>query len=200
MSRRTGSNTSFCFENRGGEIGVTLNHPHGQVYAYPFVPPRVSQPRDQRSGTATGRIIVCSATSATRESADGRRIVAQTEWFVAFVPWAPRWPLEVHVYARRHVADIAGLDETERTEALMLQADVLRRFDKVFSQPAPYIAAWVQSPVSTDRENAHLRLEVFLPMRSADKLKHLPGSDSSRCVRQRCGSGNRCRKINLGGR
>jgi UDPglucose--hexose-1-phosphate uridylyltransferase len=179
LSRLSGVEYVFCFENRGEEIGVTLHHPHGQIYAYPFVPPRVRRGLDsaERYMGRTGRCLFCDVYEA--ELMDGRRIVSQTPNFVAFVPWAPRWPLEVHIYARRHIADLSELSPDELEEAMMLQADVLARFDGAFPRPVPYIAAWLQAPVSTGRTESHLRLEAFSPRRSAEKLKFLAGSESA---------------------
>jgi len=179
LSQRSAVEYVFCFENRGEEIGVTLHHPHGQIYAYPFVPPRVRRGLDSASRyrERTGGCLFCDVCDA--ELADRRRVVSETPNFVAFVPWAPRWPLEVHIYARRHVADLSDLSSVELEEAMVLQADVLARFDGAFPPPVPYIAAWLQAPVATHRSESHLRLEAFSPRRSAQKLKFLAGSESA---------------------
>jgi UDPglucose--hexose-1-phosphate uridylyltransferase len=178
LSRLPGVEYVFCFENRGEEIGVTLHHPHGQIYAYPFVPPRMERAlrSAERHRHRTGRCLFCELVAS--ELAARERVVATTERFVAFVPWAPRWPFEVHVYPRRHVPDLAALSEDERGELVALHADVLRRFDGLFERPAPYIAAWHQAPVSADRELAHLSLQVLTARRSSTKLKYLAGSES----------------------
>lgn len=168
----------YCFENRGEEIGVTLNHPHGQIYGYPFLPPRIDRAlaTAERHEQDTGRCLFCDVLAA--ELAAGERIVAETEGFVAFVPHAPRWPFEVHVYSRRHVPDLASLAEDTLDEAMRLQADVLGRFTALFPSPPPYIASWLQAPGRRGRERWHLHLEVLTARRSATKLKYLAGSES----------------------
>jgi UDPglucose--hexose-1-phosphate uridylyltransferase len=178
LSRLAGVEYVFCFENRGEEIGVTLHHPHGQVYAYPFVPPRMQRALRSagRHRRRTGGCLFCDL--AAGEQAGGERVVASSERFVAFVPWAPRWPFEVHVYPRRHAPDLPALTEDERDELVVLHADVLRRFDGLFDRPAPYVAAWHQAPVSVDRELAHLSLQVLTARRSSTRLKYLAGSES----------------------
>jgi UDPglucose--hexose-1-phosphate uridylyltransferase len=178
LSRLAGVEYVFCFENRGEEIGVTLHHPHGQIYAYPFVPPRMAHALRvaERHRRRTGGCLSCEL--AADALADGERVVVASERFVAFVPWAPRWPFEVHVYPRRHVPDLPALGEDERDELVALHADVLRRFDGLFGRPAPYIAAWHQAPVSADRDLAHLSLQVLTARRSPAKLKYLAGSES----------------------
>lgn len=169
----------LCFENRGIETGVTLHHPHGQIYAYPFVPQRVQRALDsaRRHRRSTGRCLFCDTVDA--ELRDGRRVVAQTDGFVAFVPAAARWPFEVHIYPRTHVEDLPALDTAARVEMVALQAEVLARFDALFSLRMPYVSAWLPAPVHRDRALGHLRLEVFSVRRAPGKLKYLAGSESA---------------------
>ena len=168
----------FLFENRGVEIGATLQHPHGQIYAYPFVPPRVRVALEsaRRWRSAHGGCLFCTVLEA--ELAAGVRVVAQTPGFVAFVPVAAHWPHEVHIYPRRHVPDLPALDADEQAELMGLYVDVLRRFDALFDLPLPYVAVWHQAPVRSDRELAHLSLQLFSPRRSPGKLKYLAASES----------------------
>ncbi len=179
LSRLPGVEYVFGFENRGEETGVTLHHPHGQIYAYPFVPPRVQRAlaSAQRHRERTGECLFCAILAD--ELVERHRIVAETPHFVAFVPSAPRWPFEVHVYARQHVPDLVALSVVERQELLMLQADVLHRFDDLFDLPMPYITGMVQAPVSYGRDLSHLRLEIFSGRRAPGKLKYLAGSESA---------------------
>jgi UDPglucose--hexose-1-phosphate uridylyltransferase len=169
----------FCFENRGEETGVTLHHPHGQIYAYPFVPPRMQQvvrnAADHHSRTR--RCLHCDVLAS--ELRDGARVVATTTHFVAFVPVAARWPFEVRMYPRAHVADLPALDTAVLEEAVALQADILARFDSVFGLRMPYVSAWMQAPPVADRAVAHLYLQVFSVRRTASKLKYLAGSESA---------------------
>ena len=168
----------FAFENRGVEIGVTLNHPHGQIYAYPFLPPRIARAVDsvERYRAAQDRCVFCDVLAAELEARE--RIVAETDGFIAFVPSAARWPYEVHVYPRRHVPDLPALAPDELGELLDLQADVLRRMRGLFEKEPPYIQGWMQAPVRQARDAWHLHLEVFSARRSAAKLKYLAGSES----------------------
>ncbi|WP_030262116.1 galactose-1-phosphate uridylyltransferase [Streptomyces violens] len=173
----------FCFENRGAEIGVTLGHPHGQIYAYPFVTPRTE--RMLASATAhaerTGGRNLFDDVVAD-ELADGSRVVLEGEHWVAFVPYAAHWPYEVHLYPRRRVPDLLALDEGARTEFPQLYLEVLRRFDRIFGEgepPTPYIAAWHQAPVrAPHRDGFALHLELFTIRRTPGKLKFLAGSES----------------------
>ncbi len=170
----------FCFENRGVEIGVTLHHPHGQIYAYPFLPPRTrsllaaARRHAERTG---GRNLYADVLAAEREA--GERVVAANEHWTAYVPAAARWPFEVHLAPHRPVPDIPALTDAERDAFGPLYLDLLRRFDGLFGTPMPYIAAWHQAPVRVDRELGHLHLQLFSVRRAADKLKYLAGSESA---------------------
>ncbi|WP_369035448.1 MULTISPECIES: galactose-1-phosphate uridylyltransferase [Streptomyces] len=183
----------FCFENRGAEIGVTLGHPHGQIYAYPFTTPRtalmlrsVAAHKEATGGENLFDEIL------EKELAAGERIVLATDHWVAFVPYAAHWPYEVHLYPRRRVPDLLGLDEEARTEFPKVYLELLRRFDRIFGEgepPTPYIAAWHQAPFGTleefegvNRDDFALHLELFTIRRTSGKLKFLAGSESGMSV------------------
>ena len=168
----------FPFENRGAEIGVTLSHPHGQIYGYPFVTPRTARQlaSARRYSGRTERNLFADILDAERR--DGTRIVAETEHWSAFVPAAARWPVEVHLYPRRRVADLPGLSDVERDDFARIYRDVLGRCDALYEAPLPYVAAWQQAPVRVDRDLAYLHLELFSPRRAPGKLKYLAGSES----------------------
>jgi UDPglucose--hexose-1-phosphate uridylyltransferase len=178
LSRIPGVRQVFCFENRGEEIGVTLHHPHGQIYAYPFVPPRTERRlRTARQYLAEhGRHVLGDVLSAERES--GQRVLVDSPHWTAFVPAAARWPVEVHVVPHRQVPDIPALTPEERDDLAATYLEVLRRLDRLYPWPLPYIAAWHQAPAGTSPELWWLHLEVFSIRRSADKLKYLAGSES----------------------
>ncbi|WP_306185871.1 galactose-1-phosphate uridylyltransferase [Streptomyces sp. MK5] len=182
----------FCFENRGAEIGVTLGHPHGQIYAYPFTTPRTALMLRSLAAhkDATGGENLFDAVLA-RELAD-ERIVLESDHWVAFVPYAAHWPYEVHLYPRRRVPDLLALDEPTRSEFPGVYLELLRRFDRLFGEgepPTPYIAAWHQAPFGAleefdgvVREDFALHLELFTIRRTSGKLKFLAGSESGMSV------------------
>lgn len=169
----------LVFENRGSEVGVTLHHPHGQIYGYPFIPPKPLRALQaaERFGSAGAGCLFCAILES--ELDDGRRIVARREGFVAYVPSAARWPYEVHILPVRHVADLEDLSRHERLELLRLQADVIAGFDGLFGEPIPYLATLFQAPVAHMRDLAHLRVEVVSPRRAPGKLKYLAASESA---------------------
>ena len=179
LSAQPGVEQVFCFENRGVEIGVTLAHPHGQIYGYPFATPKTAAViRSVRAHRAAhGRNLFADLLAG--ELADGSRIVGQNEHWVAFVPFAARWPVDVHLYPRRQVRDLAALDATERAALAELYLEVIRRMEGVFDDTLPAITGVHQAPVHAADDDFRLHLEVFSIRRDVGKIKYLAGSESA---------------------
>ncbi|WP_433242238.1 galactose-1-phosphate uridylyltransferase [Streptosporangium sp. CA-135522] len=178
LSAMPGVEQVFCFENRGAEIGITLTHPHGQIYAYPYVTPRtkLSLGAAERHRERTGRNLFADVLAAEREA--GVRVIASNEHWTAFVPAAARWPVEIHIYPHRQVPDLGGLEAAERAAFGPLYTDVLRRLDGLFGVAMPYVAGWHQAPVNAGRDLSYAHLELFSVRRAPGKLKYLAGSES----------------------
>ncbi|WP_182111920.1 MULTISPECIES: galactose-1-phosphate uridylyltransferase [unclassified Actinotalea] len=180
----------FCFENRGQEIGVTLPHPHGQIYAFPFVAPRTQAMLRQAAAyrERTGGHLLHDVVAAERRA--GTRVVLESEHWVAYVPAAARWPVEVHLAPKRDVLDLPGLTGAERDDLAVTYLELLRRLDRFFVEPdapdgepgraipLPYIAGWHQAVVGEGRELGRLHLQVFSVLRAPGKLKYLAGVES----------------------
>ncbi|WP_049168011.1 galactose-1-phosphate uridylyltransferase [Corynebacterium propinquum] len=189
LSALPGIEYVYPFENRGEEIGVTLQHPHGQIYAYPFVPERAAQIaaraqefREAQGGTETGG----AGTGPDlfehildSEHADGQRVVVQGEYFTAFVPAAAKWPVEIMLVPHRAVPNFAELHNAEKDELTRMYLDILARMDRFFDgvERTPYIASWNQAPVNAP-EDGRLHLQLFSLMRSPGRMKFLAGSES----------------------
>ncbi len=174
LSQLPGVEQVFPFENRGEAIGVTLHHPHGQIYAYPYITPRTTRLLDSITRTAPDlfqRIL--------DSERDGPRVVLSGEHWTAFVPFAARWPIEVHLLPHRHVPDFAATSVEERDELAALYLQLLRGIDAVYDTPTPYIAAWHQAPVNRGRDTVRLHLELTSPRRAAERLKYLAGSEAA---------------------
>ena len=178
LARQPGVEQVYCFENRGAEIGVTLSHPHGQIYAYPYITPRTDRMLRSCAGYRheTGRNLFDDLLAAELE--DSARIVLAGNHWIALVPHAAHWPYEVHLYPRRRVPGLPALDDAARAEFCELYLDLLRRFDRLFDQPAPYISAWHQAPVRRGGTDFALHLELFTVRRAPGRLKYLAGSES----------------------
>jgi UDPglucose--hexose-1-phosphate uridylyltransferase len=164
----------FPFENRGAEIGVTLNHPHGQIYAYPYVTPRTTKLLDSIDRFGPDMF----AQILEREQSS-ERVLLRGEHFTAFVPFAARWPIEVHMLPHRHIPDLAATTSEERDELSVLYLRLLRGIDALYDTPTPYISAWHQAPVNRGRDDVRLMLQVTSPRRAANRLKYLAGSEAA---------------------
>lgn len=173
LSAVPGIEQVFPFENRGVEIGVTLHHPHGQIYGYPYVPQRIR--RICASVEEHGGSLFADILDSERQ---GPRVLIEGEHFTAFVPFAARWPVEVQLMAHRQVPDLAETTDAERDELAQLTLRLARGLDALYDAPLPYIAGWLQAPVAEHRDDVRLTWQLTSPRRAADKLKHLAGSES----------------------
>lgn len=181
LGAMSGIRQVFCFENKGEEIGVTLHHPHGQIYGFPFVTPRTAQMLGQARAYAHGGHGNLFDDIVGSELSEGTRIVARNEDWAAFVPAAARWPYEVLLFPARRVPDLPALGDDARSAFCDLYLDVLRRFDALFGSPPPYIAAWYQAPAgdAAARSEFGLHLRVMSVQRAPGKLKYLAGTESA---------------------
>jgi UDPglucose--hexose-1-phosphate uridylyltransferase len=169
----------FCFENRGEEIGVTLSHPHGQIYGYPYLTPRTAAMLQQASEYRKSHGSNLFADLLAREVHDGSRVVARTNLFTAFVPFAARWPVEVHIYPNRFVHNLLDLAPAELDGFARIYLDVLRRFDRMYSGPLPYISALHQFADTDAQREGYFHVELMSIRRSAVALKYLAASESA---------------------
>ena len=186
LNAEPGVHQVFAFENRGIEIGVTLTHAHGQIYAYPFAPPilAVYVQRSTAHLAEVGRCLGCDQLAAER--AAGARVVVDAPGATAYVPAAARWPYEVHVVPHRCAPDLPSL--VEDPAAADAVADVwqeaVRRLDALHGSPMPLTACWVQAPSAQapggmgERPGVHTHLRLQPARRAPGKLKYLAGSET----------------------
>ena len=177
LAARPGTAYVLPFENRGAEVGVTLHHPHGQIYAYPVLPPvparmaAVAAAHVQRHGCGP------LAAMIERELADGARLLYRGEAAVAFVPACARYPYEVWVAPIEPVVDFAGLDDAQRADLARALKTVLRKYERLWDRPFPYLMAWYPAPVGAPQPGWHLHAELWPPYRTRDRLKYLAGTE-----------------------
>lgn len=169
----------FIFENKGEAIGVTLHHPHGQIYAYPFIPPRIARELEMSRAhrEETGRCLLCDITREERR--DGRRLIFENDSFVAYIPFFARWPYEVHITSLEHKQALTDFDGREQRDLALLLKTVLTAYDRIFNLSFPYMMVIHQRPTDTEGYNYyHFHIEFYPPLRTATKLKYLAGSET----------------------
>ena len=166
------------FENRGTEVGVTLHHPHGQIYAYPVVPPvparMLGQEREYYA--RHGSNLLCDL--VREEAALGQRVVYQGEHAIAFVPACARYPFEVWVTLMAPTRDFAALTGPQRKDLARALKTVLLKYEHLWDRPFPYLMAWYQAPTDgADHPETQLHAQFFPPYRTRDRLKFLAGTE-----------------------
>jgi UDPglucose--hexose-1-phosphate uridylyltransferase len=168
----------FPFENRGEVVGVTLHHPHGQIYAYPFVPPVPARELASQDAHLKSHGTGLLQALLDAEVADGRRLVFEGEHVVAWVPVCARYAYEVWVAPRRPAPDLAALTDEERSDLARALKTVILKYDGLWGSPMPYLMVIHQAPTDgKPHPEAHVHVEFYPPMRSKGRLKYLAGTE-----------------------
>jgi UDPglucose--hexose-1-phosphate uridylyltransferase len=166
------------FENRGAEVGVTLHHPHGQIYAYPVVPPAPArmQQEAQSHHARQGRGVLQELIADER--CEGVRMVYEGAHAVAFVPVCARYPYEVWVAPIEPVESFIQLTIEQRADLARALKTVLLKYDGLWERPFPYLMAWYQAPTDgKPHPESHLHAQFYPPYRTRDRLKYLAGTE-----------------------
>jgi UDPglucose--hexose-1-phosphate uridylyltransferase len=166
----------LIFENKGRMIGVTLDHPHGQIYAFPFIPPviKTELSSSKQYWKLNKTCLFCRIIE--KEKKDKRRLICENESFVCFLPFFARWPYGVHIYPKRHVQALTDLTAKEKERFALILKEVLTKFDNLFDMSFPYIMALHQKPTNdTAYPYYHLHMEFYPPHRDKKKIKYFGG-------------------------
>ncbi|MEJ6950977.1 galactose-1-phosphate uridylyltransferase [Natronospora cellulosivora (SeqCode)] len=169
----------FIFENKGEEVGVTLEHPHGQIYAYPFIPPKVKKELDSSKDhfDKNAECLFCNVINEERE--DGSRVVVSNDSFTAIVPFFARYTYEVHIYANSHLPSFNDFTEKEEKDLAEILKTMIMKYDNLFDFTFPYIMSIHQQPTDGSAEDySHFHIEFYPPYRTETKLKYLAGSEA----------------------
>lgn len=179
LAARPELNYVFIFENKGEVIGVTMPHPHGQIYAFSYIPPKIERELDSAKAhfIQTGRCLFCDVIQ--EEKKDGRRLIVENDRFLAGIPFYARWPYELHIFSKSHLGTIAEFDEPEILDLASIIKIILQKYDNLFGFSFPYMMVMHQNP-TTGKEYPyyHFHIEFYPPYRSEKKLKYLAGCES----------------------
>jgi UDPglucose--hexose-1-phosphate uridylyltransferase len=164
----------MAFENHGSDVGATLPHLHGQLYAFGHLPPAVTIKLASHA-THRERHGDCLGCRLVAEDLGSQRVIHANEHFVAAVPFASRWPLEVHVRARDHgVGRLGDLGDAAALDLVRALFDVVRRYDRLWGFPLPYMMCVQEAPPSrcgAGSADWHLHVELLPPHRTPHRLK-----------------------------
>lgn len=172
----------YIFENRGAPVGVTMPHPHGQAYGYPFLPKtlerELSAAIEHRENT--GNCLFCDLLDAERR--DGRRIVFENEHFAVYVPFFANVTYGTHVTARRHIPHLLDMTDAELDSLGETVRSVAGTYDNLFGIDFPYMMCMHNSPTNLQFEGApeafHFHIEFVPPMRSATVQQFFASSET----------------------
>lgn len=168
----------LIFENRGAEVGVTLHHPHGQLYGYPIVPPVPQRMLAQEAAyfMRHQRALLCQM--AADEMKDGNRVLYCGDHAIAFVPPCARYPYEVWVMPIAQTENFSALTEVQRRDLARALKTVLLKYEGLWQRPFPYLMSWFQAPLDGKAHpETQLHAQFYPPYRSRDRLKYLAGTE-----------------------
>jgi UDPglucose--hexose-1-phosphate uridylyltransferase len=169
----------YIFENKGEVIGVTLKHPHGQIYAFPFIPPKIATElrAERRYKARTRRCLCCDI---VKDELKGKsRLVTLNRSFAAYIPFFARYPYEIHVTSRRHLGHLGQMTDAEHWDLAEVLKTVMAKYDRLYGFSFPYIMLMKQTPTDGGAHPYHhFRIEFYPPHRSKDKIKYLAGCES----------------------
>lgn len=166
------------FENRGVEVGVTLHHPHGQIYSYPFVPPVPARMLEMQQVYYRENQSCLLQDLIQKEIADNQRIIYLDQEAIAFVPVCARYPYEVWIAPIEPVATFSDLTPQQRRGLARALKTVTLKYDGLWNRPFPYLMAWFQAPTDGQpHPESHLHAQFYPPYRTRDRLKYLAGTE-----------------------
>ncbi|MDK6027983.1 galactose-1-phosphate uridylyltransferase [Ignisphaera sp. 4213-co] len=166
------------FRNKGREIGVSLTHPHSQIYVTPFTPIRVLREIENAKiyWEKNRRCLFCDILKVEVE--DKTRLLLENTNWVAFMPFYSHWPFEIHIYPKKHIQLLTQLSEVDIVDLAKILKHSLCGLKKLFSKPMPYIMAVHQSPLKGDCSFYHLHIEIYGILRDENKLKYAAGMET----------------------
>ncbi len=169
LLKRDDINYVMPFENRGEECGVTLHHPHGQIYAFPFVPPVIQ--KEVEAFNKENFIL------KLMKDLENKYFVYQDENVIAAVPPFARYAYEIWIIPKRQIAGPWQFTEGEYHSFSIALQKVVKGYDSFLGRTCPYIMGLHAAPKLNDK-NFHFHIEFNPPLRHDDKPKVLAGSES----------------------
>jgi UDPglucose--hexose-1-phosphate uridylyltransferase len=172
----------FVFENRGEEVGVTMPHPHGQLYAYPFVPLKLEVELNNCKEYYNNehRCMLCDMNK--KEIEFGKRIITENESFIAYLPFFTDYPYGIFITAKEHKQAFPDFSPKEKNDLAEILKNVTGAFDCLYDKLFPYMMCVHQTPVNCEEyadSNIyyHFHIEFYPPLRDKDKIKYYASSE-----------------------
>ena len=170
----------FIFENRGEVVGVTMPHPHGQIYGYPFLPKKLelevqsAKEHFEQEGTC----LFCDILAQELKEKD--RIIFKNEFFTVYLPFYAEYPYGVYIMANNHKQTLLDFTKEERQALAVTIRDTVGMLDSLFDTAFPYMMCMHNAPVNLGdfSQDFHFHIEFFPPLRTKTVQKFNASSET----------------------
>jgi len=170
----------FMFENKGEPVGVTMPHPHGQIYAYSVLPKRIREElgNSKKHLEKTGKCLICDIME--NEIKEKARVITENEDFITILPFFSDYPYGVYIIAKKHVQNVCDFDEGMKKNFAKILKETTGALDALFDMSFPYMMCLYQNPVNDEdaTDYHHFHVKFYPPMRSGDKIKYCASSET----------------------
>lgn len=172
----------FPFENRGKEVGVTMPHPHGQIYGYSYIPLKLEiELKSAKDYFEKNKTNLFDSMIWEEQKAD-KRIIFETKNFIVFLPFFTDYPYGIFVVAKNDALFFSDFSKEEKQELGIALKDIVGMFDTLFDKPFPYMMCIHQAPVNSTEWGEfslfyRFHIEFYPPLRSSDSIKYYASSE-----------------------
>jgi len=170
----------FIFENRGEIVGVTMPHPHGQIYGYPFIPGKIEQETraSKEHYDNTNKCLLCDLLE--EEKSFDKRIIFENDDFLVYLPFYCEYPYGIYLASKAHKQNLTQFNESEKLNLAKALKEATGTLDSLFGYAFPYMMCMYQNPVNVEdcSDYSHFHIKFFPPMRSAEKVKFNASSET----------------------
>lgn len=172
----------YEFENRGEEVGVTIHHPHGQLYAYSFIPTKICEELNNCKSYFKKHGTNLFADLNKAEKKHGKRVVLENASFIAYIPYFTDYPFGVFIVNKKLKGNITLFTLQEKKDLADMLKKLVAGFDKIYDRPFPYMMCMHQTPVNDKKyvdaaDYYAFHIEFYPPLRARDKIKWYTGSE-----------------------
>jgi UDPglucose--hexose-1-phosphate uridylyltransferase len=170
----------FIFENRGEAVGVTMPHPHGQIYGYSVIPKKIQLELDscKEYYEKENRCLLCDMHK--NEVEFQKRVIFDNDSFTVILPFFTEYPYGVYIFSKKHLQNLSQMNDKEKDDLARCIKRTVGMLDSLFDYPFPYMMCLHQDPVNSEdtKDYYHFHIEFFPPMRSKEKIKFNASSET----------------------
>ncbi len=170
----------FMFENKGEPVGVTMPHPHGQIYGYSVIPKRINEElsNSKKHFENTGKCLICDILE--NEYKEDKRVICENEDFAVILPFFSDYPYGIYIISKKHKQNITEFNDAEKHNLAKILKEATGTLDALFDMSFPYMMCMYQNPVNSEdtSDYNHFHIKFYPPMRSESKIKFNASSET----------------------